>query len=207
MTDTIFEYIFKIAVVGKSKIGKTYLLRKYVEDKNVFASAPTIGVDFFIKKQKFNDKNVLLQFWDISGKEQFRSIIEILLKGTTAAILVFNRSIPPSFKEIEETWIPAMKRIAPYLFKEDIHPQVFLLNYEKHNLLRERNGNKEKVNVKEITELTNRENIEYVEISENSKTTFNEIVSRLIRNVVKNKEKKKRKLRVAYGEIPFHWWL
>lgn len=193
----MFEYIFKIAVVGMTKIGKTYLLRKYVEDEPILASSPTIGVDFFIKKHRLDGKSILLQFWDISGRKQFRSIIDVLLKGTTASLLLFNKKIPVSFKEIREFWIPSLRRVAPHLFYKDYLPQVFLLNYENYKT----KNVAEEVRMWEISSLVQSENLEYIDLSAGNSTTFNEVICKLIKNIIKNRSKKKNNVRWLSDEF------
>jgi GTPase SAR1 family protein len=40
-----------IGCLGDSNVGKTYLTRKYVKDKNVDFNIPTVGIEFFMTKR------------------------------------------------------------------------------------------------------------------------------------------------------------
>ena len=66
------NYIFKILIAGNASVGKTSLLRRYVDGVFDDSSIMTIGVDFFTKEINFDNAHCLLQLWDLGGQERFR---------------------------------------------------------------------------------------------------------------------------------------
>jgi GTPase SAR1 family protein len=53
--------------MGKSGVGKTLLIRRYVEDTFSHEYACTIGVDFKIKMVAHKNSIYKLQIWDTAG--------------------------------------------------------------------------------------------------------------------------------------------
>ena len=94
------ELIFKILILGESRVGKSSILNQFTE--NVFTEniPPTLGIDYKIQKVKVGDIYVKLQIWDTAGQERFRSITEGFYKGCNGVLLVFDLSDLESFKRI-----------------------------------------------------------------------------------------------------------
>mmetsp|Transcript_346 Transcript_346/g.1208 ORF Transcript_346/g.1208 Transcript_346/m.1208 type:complete len:212 (+) Transcript_346:73-708(+) len=87
----VYEYRFKVIVVGDSGAGKTSIIRRYVQDKFVASYKSTIGLDFSVKNIKWDETSeVVLQLWDIAGQERFRNMTRSYYKGAVGAIVVFD---------------------------------------------------------------------------------------------------------------------
>lgn len=73
MDPTMWQYQFRIIMLGDSTVGKTSLLKRYTEDTFLDSINQTVGVDFYVR---FLDVEpgvrVKLQFWDTAGQERFR---------------------------------------------------------------------------------------------------------------------------------------
>lgn len=82
--------VFKILVAGDKAVGKTTLIRRYVDGLFMDDTKTTIGVDFSLKNMVFDEMNYVLQIWDIAGEEKFRLILPNYLSGTHVVILAFN---------------------------------------------------------------------------------------------------------------------
>lgn len=98
------NYIFKILITGNASVGKTSLLRRYVDDKFDESSILTIGVDFFIKELDFDNVHCLLQLWDLGGQERFRYLLENFVMGARGALLLFDLTRMPLIRDILE-WV------------------------------------------------------------------------------------------------------
>lgn len=83
---------FKILVVGASGVGKTTLLEQIVKGKSKKDAKETIGVSFYTHEVYIDDEKYLLQFWDFIQKERFEFLFRTYVKGTNAAIIVFDWS-------------------------------------------------------------------------------------------------------------------
>eukprot|EP00040_Diaphanoeca_grandis_P015069 m.76735 g.76735 ORF g.76735 m.76735 type:complete len:212 (-) comp24928_c0_seq1:353-988(-) len=91
----------KILVIGEPGIGKTSLIRRYVDnvfDKNYTA---TLGVDFALKVVPWdNGMHIQLQLWDIAGQERFSSMTRVYYKQATACIIIFDITRPPTLRAV-----------------------------------------------------------------------------------------------------------
>ena len=105
------ELIFKILVLGESRVGKSSILNRFTE--NVFTETlpPTLGIDYKIKKMKIENTDIKLQIWDTAGQERFRSITEGFYKGCHGVLLVFDLTDIDSFKRIKN-WIENIRNKA-----------------------------------------------------------------------------------------------
>ncbi len=100
------QYFFKILIAGDAGVGKTSLLRKYVDDLFDESTLMTIGVDFFFKQVELKKKSdsCALQLWDLGGQERFRYLIENYVMGARGALLLIDLTKEPKMNNILE-WI------------------------------------------------------------------------------------------------------
>ena len=84
------KHTFKILTLGESGVGKTCILRRFVENKFIKNHLATIGIDFRTKTIPINDYEVKLKIWDTAGEERFRNITNQYYKGADGIILVFD---------------------------------------------------------------------------------------------------------------------
>ncbi|MFX1363778.1 MAG: Rab family GTPase [Promethearchaeota archaeon] len=98
------NYIFKILITGNASVGKTSLLRRYVDGMFDQSSIMTVGVDFFTKEINFDDSHCFLQLWDLGGQERFRYLLENFVMGARAALLLFDLTRMPVINDILE-WV------------------------------------------------------------------------------------------------------
>ena len=68
MVDPIFDYQFRVILIGDSTVGKSSLLKYFTEGTFAEVSDPTVGVDFFARLVKVNDATIKLQLWDTAGQ-------------------------------------------------------------------------------------------------------------------------------------------
>jgi small GTP-binding protein len=93
-------YIFKIIVAGDSGVGKTTLIRRYVDNMFISSKKATIGIDYFVKNVGLqisdNRTNISLQIWDLAGEEKYRSFLPSYIPGTHGIIFVFSEDVKNS---------------------------------------------------------------------------------------------------------------
>ena len=95
------NFVFKILVGGDGAVGKTTLLRKYVDGTFDESSIATVGVDFFIKQVIYeNVGSCTLQIWDLGGQERFRHLLESFIMGAKGALLLFDLTTMPKIDNI-----------------------------------------------------------------------------------------------------------
>lgn len=73
MCEPIFEYQFRLILIGDSTVGKSSILRYFTDGKFEDACDPTVGVDFYARLMEVKPGvRVKLQIWDTAGQERFR---------------------------------------------------------------------------------------------------------------------------------------
>ena len=98
------NYIFKILVAGNATVGKTSLLRRYVDGMFDDSNVMTVGVDFFTKDLLFDNVHCSLQLWDLGGQKRFRYLLENYVMGARGALLLFDLTRMPKIGDILE-WV------------------------------------------------------------------------------------------------------
>ena len=94
--------IFKILTIGESGVGKTCILRRFVEDKFLKNHLATIGIDFKKKTLNINNQEIKLKIWDTAGQERFRNITTQYYKGADGIVLVYDVTDEASFDKIKD---------------------------------------------------------------------------------------------------------
>jgi len=96
------NYVFKILVAGDGGVGKTTLLRRYVDGDFDESTIETIGVDFFLKELRSDnvDARCTLQLWDLGGQERFRHLLDSFIMGARGALLLFDLTRMPKIDNI-----------------------------------------------------------------------------------------------------------
>lgn len=102
------HFLFKILVGGDGGVGKTTLLRRYVNGKFDESTIMTVGVDFFVKEISLNFNNskmkCSLQLWDLGGQKQFRHLMSSYVMGARGALLLIDLTRLPEIKAVLE-WV------------------------------------------------------------------------------------------------------
>lgn len=98
------NYIFKILIAGNATVGKTSLLRRYVDGMFDDSSVMTVGVDFFTKDLLFDNFHCSLQLWDLGGQKRFRYLLDSYVMGARGALLLFDLTNMPKIGDILE-WV------------------------------------------------------------------------------------------------------
>uniref|UniRef100_A0A6J0SI41 Ras-related protein Rab-42 isoform X1 n=2 Tax=Pogona vitticeps TaxID=103695 RepID=A0A6J0SI41_9SAUR len=97
------HYQFRILLLGDSMVGKTSLLRRYMERCFVPSPCPTVGVEFYSKVMELPPGiKVKLQLWDTAGQERFRCITRSFYRNAVGVLFVFDMTNRRSFENIFE---------------------------------------------------------------------------------------------------------
>ena len=95
-------YPLKICFVGNSNVGKTSIIRRFINNKfDEEKIASTISVNFENKKLKIDPYTELsMQIWDTAGQERFRSLTASYLRESNGIFIVFDLSDKKSFDDL-----------------------------------------------------------------------------------------------------------
>jgi small GTP-binding protein len=96
------NFIFKIVVGGNGGVGKTTLLRRYVDGVFDESTIETVGVEFFVKEIKLENvgTSCSLQIWDLGGQQRFRHLLQNFTMGARGALLLFDLTQMPVIEEV-----------------------------------------------------------------------------------------------------------
>jgi small GTP-binding protein len=92
--------VLKILTAGEGGVGKTTLLRRYVEGKFIQNTKMTIGVEFFLKELEVKGRKVTLQLWDFGGQDRFRFLLKSYATGAKGALLMFDLTRPSTLDNL-----------------------------------------------------------------------------------------------------------
>lgn len=92
----------KVCLVGPSAVGKTSLIRRYVDGIFSDKYLTTIGVKIDKKQIALANINVQLLVWDIEGTDKFCGFNARYLNGAAAYIVVLDQSRPNTLEDAIE---------------------------------------------------------------------------------------------------------
>jgi len=81
---------FKITVIGDGMVGKTSLIKKFTKGSFKQDYIKTIGAQFFVFDQEFNENKIKLLIWDIAGQANFNFIRTSFYNKSDAVIIVYS---------------------------------------------------------------------------------------------------------------------
>ncbi len=116
-------------VAGDGNVGKTSLVRQYCEGKFLSSRMMTIGVDFQTKLVTLEERTVKLSIWDMAGQERFRVVRDSFYRGSLAAALIFDLSVPQTLVNLVGWYHEILKVVPDQHFvvvgnKVDLTPDV-----------------------------------------------------------------------------------
>ena len=92
--------ILKIIIIGDGRVGKSTLRRRYFGENFDANYIMTLGADFAVKNETVNERNYVLQIWDLAGQPKFKEIREAYYNNTSGMILVFDVNLPETFDSL-----------------------------------------------------------------------------------------------------------
>lgn len=89
-------------MLGSFAVGKTSLVRRYVESIFDDKYQTTIGVKISKHALSVNDADMQLLLWDIEGKDTFTNVNTSYLRGAAGIVLVADGTRPQSIDDLIE---------------------------------------------------------------------------------------------------------
>eukprot|EP01017_Pseudomicrothorax_dubius_P045254 TRINITY_DN7801_c0_g1_i2.p1 TRINITY_DN7801_c0_g1~~TRINITY_DN7801_c0_g1_i2.p1 ORF type:complete len:218 (-),score=32.24 TRINITY_DN7801_c0_g1_i2:98-751(-) len=109
---TEFEHLMNIMLLGETGVGKTSLMRKYVDREFSEHMLSTIGIDFECKILEIEGTVFKVRIWDTAGQERFRSIPVQYFHRTNGFALVYSSDNPRSL-ELLQNWFSQIEEHCP----------------------------------------------------------------------------------------------
>ncbi|XP_023771156.1 ras-related protein SEC4-like, partial [Lactuca sativa] len=99
------NYLFKLLLIGDSRVGKSCLLLRFVDNSYLDSYINTIDVDFKIRNVDQDGKTIKLQIWDTVGQEEFTTITSSYYCGPmTLSYIVYDVTNLESFNNVKQWW-------------------------------------------------------------------------------------------------------
>ena len=96
----------KICLVGDFSVGKTSLIRRFVENKFSDRYLSTVGVKISRKTVELEkstaNRSVNLLIWDIEGQTKFQPVAKNYLQGASGSIIVADITRPETLEHLEK---------------------------------------------------------------------------------------------------------
>lgn len=89
----------KVCMLGASAVGKTSLVKKFVEGIFSEKYLTSIGVKVDKKRVDLAEDTVQLMLWDIEGVDRYSGFNPRYLRGAAAAIIVVDQTRPQSLED------------------------------------------------------------------------------------------------------------
>ncbi|KAJ5076542.1 gtp-binding protein ypt1 [Anaeramoeba ignava] len=161
-----FDHLFKVVIIGSANVGKTSLIKRYIDDDFIFSKKTTIGIDFKTKDVEIEGKIVRLQIWDTAGQEIYRNSISFsssIYKNADIFMIVFDLTEEKS-----------LNKIGSYLNEIEnncrTNPLIVIVG-NKSDLIEKENGNVEE----RINEILKGREFKFVKTSAKDGTNVNEL--------------------------------
>ncbi|EFO61041.1 RabB [Giardia lamblia P15] len=92
----------KVTTAGMSQVGKSCLIKYYCEGRFVKKYLPTIGVDYGVRALDLEGCTVRINFFDLSGLDEYQDIRKEFYSDTQGLLLIFDMSNRDSFTALEK---------------------------------------------------------------------------------------------------------
>ena len=178
-----FDTKCQLLIIGDGSVGKTSILRRFIQ--NTFSSnyISTMGIDFYTKDIVLDQKKIHLKISDTAGQERYRSLTRGFFKNGQGILIVYAINNKESFNGLNY-WIDSIKNNTS-LDNKNV-PAIILgnkIDLQNREVSKEDAENFAKIN-----------NYDYYEVSAKTGDGIDESIKILIQKVMAiNKEDNKRK--------------
>ena len=170
-----YDYVFKLLLIGETKVGKTSIMTRIYGDFFPTNYLTTIGMDFQIKYIRLKEKIVKLQIWDTAGQDLFKAVIKpSYYKGSNCLILIYDIEDLNSFLNIKKV----MNAIREYNAMNKYKVLVGNKCESLKRLITEEEGKK----------LADDYNMDFFEVSAKEDKNIFELIIFIINKLLKTKE-------------------
>ncbi len=109
-------YRFKFIVLGDHEVGKTSIIRRYVDKKFYHDYRATIGLNILMHRFEFYGNEINLSLWDIGAQKYFKRFRKTYYMGSQAVFIVFDLTNLQSYEHVTE-WF---EELAEFIQDKDI---------------------------------------------------------------------------------------
>ena len=126
------KIVLKLILCGDPAVGKTSLIKRYVDHTFTADYKPVMGVDITSKDVRLDDgREATISIHDLGGQRRWDAFRDRFYRGAHLAMFVYDLTRTETLDNLVEKWISEFLEYAPV--KED-HSQKFLLVGNKADL-------------------------------------------------------------------------
>lgn len=101
-SDSSQQQIVPLVIVGDTNVGKSCILQYFIDGYLKDTIYATGGPCFIAKSINIEGKRVKLEIWDISGKEQYRSLNKLMYNSKEGVIFTYSIDDKDSFRKLSQ---------------------------------------------------------------------------------------------------------
>jgi small GTP-binding protein len=101
-------YVMKTIVAGDGGIGKSTIVKSFMNEVLSRDYKMTIGVDIFSKTININEDSITFSVHDIAGQHRFSDVKGLFMRGTQLGLFVFDLTRKDSLVNLRNNWIPPL---------------------------------------------------------------------------------------------------
>ncbi len=95
------EYRFKFVILGDHEVGKTSIIRRFVEKRYTTDYRATIGINILSHEFEFFGNKIGVSLYDLGAQKYFKRFRKIYYLGAQAAFIVFDLTNRESFENVK----------------------------------------------------------------------------------------------------------
>ncbi len=108
----MYPLSLKVVLAGDEAVGKSSLVRRYVDEKFNESYLPTLGFEISVKNTSIGGRHIIFSLWDVGGQQCFAPMRRQYYNSSHGFLMVFNLSNRVTFKNLEN-WIIDIRATCP----------------------------------------------------------------------------------------------
>lgn len=104
----------KTILAGQGGVGKTSLVRSFMQKTFTGDYKITIGVDVSSKSLIVDGTKVTFSVNDVAGQARFEAVKDIFFRGANLALLVFDLTRKETMTSLRKNWIEPLLEVNPH---------------------------------------------------------------------------------------------
>lgn len=121
----------KIVTLGEAQVGKTSIIRRFIENSFSDKEESTIGAAFAEKTFNFGPASYRIQLYDTAGQERFNSIAKIYYQKADVALLIYDVTDAGSFATLQNWNAQVLKNAPNEVIRVVVGNKIDLITEEK----------------------------------------------------------------------------
>ena len=102
---------YKVVLLGEGRVGKTSLVRRYLENEFSDKQKSTVQANMYSTKDlQIGEHTARIAIWDTAGQERFRALGPIYYRDANGALLVYDITDAETFEKVR-TWVRELRKM------------------------------------------------------------------------------------------------